>query len=65
MPAMFWGEAVMTTIHLLNCASTKSIIGMTPYEAWHGHKLVVHYMCTFGCVAHIKTMKSYHKKFED
>jgi hypothetical protein len=64
-PAMFSGEAVMKTVRLLNCASMKSIDGMTPYEAWHHCKLVVHYLCTFECVAHVKTMKVYYKKFED
>jgi hypothetical protein len=33
MPAEFWGEAVMTAVHLLNQSSTKSLEGKTPYEA--------------------------------
>jgi transposase InsO family protein len=33
MPAMFWGEAVATTVFLLNRAPTKAVDGMTPYEA--------------------------------
>ena len=31
-PAIYWGEAVMTTVHLLNQSSAKSE-GKTPYEA--------------------------------
>jgi hypothetical protein len=55
----------MKIVRLLNCASMKSIDGMTPYEAWHHCKLVVHYLRTFECVAHVQTMKVYYKKFED
>jgi transposase InsO family protein len=36
MPAIYWGEAVMTVIHLLNRSPTKALDGKTPYEAWHG-----------------------------
>jgi transposase InsO family protein len=33
MPAKFWGEMVMTAVHLLNRSLTKSLEGKTPYEA--------------------------------
>ena len=33
MPGKFWGEAVNTAVYLLNRAPTKSVVGMTPYEA--------------------------------
>ena len=33
LPARFWGEAVVTAVHLLNRAPTKALQGMTPYEA--------------------------------
>jgi hypothetical protein len=29
----FWGEAVMTVVHLLNQSPTKSLEGKIPYEA--------------------------------
>jgi len=35
IPAKFWWEAVVTTVHLLNRSPTKSLQGKTPYEAWH------------------------------
>jgi hypothetical protein len=31
MPAVYWGEAVMTEVHLLNRSPTKSLQGKTPY----------------------------------
>ena len=36
MSAMFWGEAVSTTVFILNQAPTKALKGQTPFEAWHG-----------------------------
>ena len=54
MPGKFWGEAVCTAVYLLNRSPTKSVKGMTPYEAWHDKKPSVHHLRTFGCVAHVK-----------
>jgi transposase InsO family protein len=51
MPVVYWGEAVMTAVHLLNRSPTSALDGKTPYEAWHGHKPVVSYMCIFDCLA--------------
>ncbi|CAL1392261.1 unnamed protein product [Linum trigynum] len=65
VPATFWGEAVMTTVYLLNRAPTKSVIGKTPYEAWHKHKPDVRHLRTFGCVAHVKTVGKHLSKLED
>jgi hypothetical protein len=33
MPAVFWGEVVVTAIYILNRSSTKALNGRTPYEA--------------------------------
>jgi hypothetical protein len=54
MPRWFWGEAVVTAVYLLNRSPTKSVDGQAPYEVWHGVKLSVHHLRTFGCVAHVK-----------
>ncbi|KAI4387537.1 hypothetical protein MLD38_005363 [Melastoma candidum] len=56
VPGMFWGEAVKTAVYLLNRAPTRSVQGMTPYEAWHKRKPSVHHLRTFGCVAHVKNL---------
>lgn len=54
LPGKFWGEAVATSIYLLNRAPTKSVAGMTPYESWYGRKPSVEHLRTFGCLAHVK-----------
>jgi transposase InsO family protein len=51
MPARFWGEVVVTAVHLLNRSPTKSLQGMTPYEAWHGRAPSVAHLRVFGCVS--------------
>jgi hypothetical protein len=50
MPAVFWGEAVVTVVYILNRSPTKTLNGRTPYEAWHGRKPVVSHLQVFGCL---------------
>jgi transposase InsO family protein len=33
MPAVFWGEVVVTAVYILNRSPTKALNGRTPYEA--------------------------------
>jgi hypothetical protein len=65
VPNEFWGEAVNTAVHLLNCAPTKSVRDATPHEAWHGAKPAVGHFRTFGCIAHVKITKPGLKKLDD
>jgi hypothetical protein len=51
MPAVFWGEAVVTTVYILNRTSTKALNGRTSYEAWHGRKSAASHIRVFGCLA--------------
>ena len=54
VPATFWAEAVRTAVHILNRSPSRSLKGVTPYEAWRGKKPRVDYFRTFGCMAHMK-----------
>ncbi|KAF0916007.1 hypothetical protein E2562_000637 [Oryza meyeriana var. granulata] len=65
LPEYFWGEAVVTAVYLLNCSPTKSVEGMTPFEAWYGKKPVVHHLRTFGCVVYVKNTEPHLKKLDD
>jgi hypothetical protein len=65
MSTVFWGEAVVVAVHLLNRAPTKILSKKTPFEVYHGRKPVVHYMCTFRCVVHVKTVRPHQKKLND
>jgi hypothetical protein len=61
MSAEFWGEAVMTAVHLLNRSPTKSLEGKTLYEAWHECTLAVGQLHTFGCLAYAKELNTVSK----
>jgi hypothetical protein len=65
VPAHFWGEAVTTAVYMLNRSPTKSLEGVTPYEAWHGKKPSVEHLRVFGCVGHVKNNGPGVKKLTD
>lgn len=65
VPAEFWGEAVTTAVYLLNRAPTVSVVGKNPFEAWFGWQPDVHYLRTFGCIGHVKTVSLHLKKLDD
>jgi IS30 family transposase len=56
MPAVFWGEAVVTAVYILNCSPTKALNGRTPYEVWHGRKPAVSHLRVFGSLAFAKEL---------
>jgi hypothetical protein len=51
MPAIFWREAVVMAVYILNRSPTKALNGRTSYEAWHGCKSVVSHLRVFSCLA--------------
>lgn len=65
MPGRFWGEAVTTTVYLLNRSTTKSVEKMTPHEAWCGRRPSVHHSRAFGCIVHVKVTNPSLKKLDD
>jgi hypothetical protein len=56
MATVFWGEAVVTAVYILNRSPTKALNGMTPYEAWHGRKPAVSHLRVFGCLSFTKEL---------
>jgi hypothetical protein len=50
MHAVFWGEAVVMVVYILNRSPTKALNDRTSYEAWHGHKPAVSHLRVFGCL---------------
>src|SRR4051812_46371629 len=65
VPNLFCGEAVLTTVFILNRCFTRSVDGMTPYEAWHGKKPDVRFLRVFGCVGHVKVARPHLQKLDD
>jgi hypothetical protein len=50
MPVVFWTEAVVTAVYILNRSPTKALNDRTSYEAWHGRKPAVSHLQVFGCL---------------
>lgn len=65
LPAMFWGEAVRHTVYVLNRLPTRSLTGMTPYEAWSNRKPDIAHIRVFGCLCHMKVPTPGLKKLDD
>jgi hypothetical protein len=55
---VYWGEAVMTDVHLLNRSPTSALDGKMSYEAWHGRKPAVSYLRVFGCLSFVKELNN-------
>jgi len=56
IPAIYWGEALMTAVHLLNRSPTKALDGKTSYEAWLRRKPAVGYLRVFGYLTFVKEL---------
>lgn len=65
VPNLFWGEAVLTAAFILNHSFTRSIDGMTSYEAWYRQKPDVRFLRIFGCVGHVKAAGPHLRKLDD
>ena len=61
MSAKFWGEAVVTAVHLLSRSPTKSLQGKTPYEGWYGQVPAVAHLRVFGCLCFTKELNQVRK----
>jgi hypothetical protein len=46
----WWGEAILTACHVLNCVPTKNK-EITPFENWEKKRLTLLYLRTWGCLA--------------
>ena len=53
LPKSFWGEAVNTTVHILNRLPTKAVADKTPFEVFTGKRPSVSYFKVFGCSAFV------------
>ena len=64
LPQRFWAEALATAVYLRNRSPTKSVTGLTPYEAWSGDKPSVNHLKVFGCAAYAHISKEERRKLD-
>ena len=54
---MFWREAVLSLVHVLNRSFTSACPDATPYELWYGRKPDVSHLRVWGCTAYVHVQK--------
>jgi len=60
----YWASAVSVAVYLRNRTPTRSVVGKTPYEAWHGRNPILKHLCVFGCLAFVHVLKDKRKKLD-
>jgi len=60
----YWTFAVEAAVYLKNRTPTRSIIGETPYEAWHGKRPSMEHLRVFGCLAFVHIPKEKRKTLD-
>ena len=53
LPGFLWGEALKTTLYILNRVPTKAV-PLTPFELWTGRKPSLNHLMVWGCPAEVK-----------
>ena len=64
VPNHLWGEAVRHATYLINRVATRSLEGMTPYEALRSRKSNLTHLKVFGCVCYARTEMAGRKKLD-
>ena len=65
MPLELWGEAVNTSVYILNRSPSKSLQRAIPYEKWTGRKPCVENLRVFGSIVHVKAIGEKLKNLDD
>jgi hypothetical protein len=60
----FWGDAVATTVYILNRCPTSALDMMTPYESWYEKKTIVNHFRVFGCVSYVHVVDQKRQKLD-
>jgi len=60
----YWAFAVSVVAYLKNCTPMRSVVGKTPYEAWHWRKPSWKHLRVFGCLAFVHVPNEKRKKLD-
>ena len=64
LPLFLWGEAVSTTVYVLNRTPNRNNQHCTPFEAWTGKNPSLTHLRTFGAEAYVHIPKEFRKKLD-
>lgn len=65
VPNYMWGEGVRHATYLINRSATRTLLAMTPYEAFKGNRPNLSHLCVFGCVGYARVESPHRKKLDD
>jgi len=60
----YWAFAVSVAVYLKNRTPTRSVVGKTPYKAWHRRKPSLKHLRVFGCLAFVHVPKEKRKMLD-
>lgn len=63
LPAQYWGECIMTVVHITNLLPTPVLNNVTPYEVLHSTKPKYSNLKAFGCLVIARNPSRNHDKF--
>ena len=61
-PLCFWGDYILTAVHLINKIPFKALSNKSPYEVLF-HSAPYHHLRNFGCLCFISTLSHLRHKF--
>ncbi|KAF7823637.1 retroelement pol polyprotein-like [Senna tora] len=64
LPKGFWGEAIMTSVYIMNRLPSTTLKGKTPYETLMGKRADYDRLRTFGSLCYITNTAPHKDKFE-
>ncbi|GKF26768.1 retrovirus-related pol polyprotein from transposon TNT 1-94 [Tanacetum coccineum] len=64
LPASFWGEALNTTVHVINLTHYVPLCFDVPDRVWSGKDVSYHHLRVFGCKASVHIPKDERSKLD-
>nr|XP_011467783.1 PREDICTED: tyrosine-protein phosphatase non-receptor type 23-like [Fragaria vesca subsp. vesca] len=61
LPIKFWGECILTAVHVINRLPTPLLSFQTPFERLYSRPPPFHHLPVFGCLAFATNVKVTHK----